>query len=283
MAAFPVAGLKMIRTLRRALRMPVVVVHVAIGVAVVVSAAAWDRWRGCGLHQGVARRMQVFWSRSTLRLLGVRLHREGVSPAPPPALVVSNHLSWMDILVIAGHWPVSFVSKSEVRKWPGIGPAATALGTLYIDRGARNASSQANTVMAERLSEGHYVVLFPEGTTSTGEGLLPFRPRLFQAALDTGAGVQPVTLCYRDAAGERSAAAPFINDESLLGHVWRLAGEPRTDCHVHVCPAIPVDGQRRRELAAASRSAMASALGLPEGHGNRDSGGQAEAPAEIEA
>lgn len=263
--------------------MPVVVLYVTVGVFFVVATAAWDRWRGYGLHQGVARRIQVFWSRSSLRLLGVRLHRDGPSLAPPPALVVSNHLSWMDILVIAGHWPVSFVSKSEVRKWPGIGLAATALGTLYIDRGARNASTQANTVMAERLSEGHYVVLFPEGTTSTGERLLPFRPRLFQAALDTGAAVQPVTLSYHNAAGERSAAAPFVNDESLLGHVWRLAGEPRTDCHVHVCTAIPVEGYRRRELAAASRSAMASALGLSEGDQTADSVGAREAPGEVEA
>lgn len=271
------------RFLRRALRMPVVVSHVLVGVVVVVAAAAWDRWRGHALHHGVARSMQVFWSRSVLRLLGARLHCQGASPAPPPALVVSNHLSWMDILVIAGQWPVSFVSKSEVRKWPGIGLAATALGTLYIDRGARNASAQANAVMAERLSEGHYVVLFPEGTTSIGEGLLPFRPRLFQAALDTDATVQPVTLRYRDANGERSAAAPFVRDEPLMRHVWRLAGEPRTDCYVDVCRAIPVAGQLRRELAAASRSAMASALGLPEGDRGRNSSGQHEAAAEAEA
>lgn len=262
------------RTLRRLIRIPVLFVHVVVGVTAIVWATGWDRLRGNRLHQGLARRMQIFWSRSICRILGVRLHVHGETMAEPPALVVSNHLSWLDILVITAYWPVSFLSKSEVRSWPGIGSAATALGTLYIDRGARNASAQANEVMARRLREGHNVVLFPEGTTSYGRELLPFRPRLFQAALDAGVPIQPVTLLYLDASGEPSVHAPFINEEKLVSHVMRLAGEPRTDCHVHVCPMIPVEGQRRRDLAAASRAVMARALELPEAGGADASGGQ---------
>lgn len=250
------------RTLRRVIRIPLLFAHVILGVGAILAAARWDRLRGHPLHGGQARRMQRFWSWSICRMLGVRLHVGGGAMAPAPALLVSNHLSWLDILVTTAHWPVSFLSKSEVRSWPGIGAAATALGTLYIERGARNASAQAVAVMTQRLREGHRVVLFPEGTTSPGRELLPFRPRLYQAALEAGVPVQPMTLLYLDEHGDVSACAPFVNDEGLLSHVIRLAGERRTDCHVHVCEPLPAAEQGRSDLARRSREAMCHALGL---------------------
>ena len=250
------------RTLRRTIRIPLLLMHVIAGVVAILLATGWDRLRGHPLHGGLARSMQKFWSWSICRLLGVRLTLEGESMAPPPALLVSNHLSWLDILVITAYWPVSFLSKSEVRSWPGIGAAATALGTLYIERGARNASGQATQVMTERLKEGHRVVFFPEGTTSAGRGMLPFRPRLYQAALDAQAPVQPVVLLYLDDSGDVSANAPFVDDEGLLSHVVRLAGERRTDCRVRACEPVPVDGMRRSDLARHSRARMLEALGL---------------------
>ncbi len=250
------------RTLRRTIRIPLLLIHVIAGVVVILLATGCDRLRGHPLHGGLARSMQKFWSWSICRLLGVRLTLEGQSMASPPALLVSNHLSWLDILVITAYWPVSFLSKSEVRSWPGIGAAATALGTLYIERGARNASGQATQVMTERLKEGHRVVFFPEGTTSAGRGMLPFRPRLYQAALDAQAPVQPVVLLYLDDSGDVSANAPFVDDEGLLSHVVRLAGERRTDCRVRACEPVPVDGMRRSDLARHSRARMLEALGL---------------------
>lgn len=255
------------RTVRRIVRIPLLFVHVTVGILMILAATGWDRLLKRPLHQGAARRMQVFWCWSICRLLGVRIHVHGVPAVEPPALVVSNHLSWLDILVISTLWPVSFLSKSEVRAWPGIGPVATALGTLYIERGARNASGQANEIMAARLTEGHRVIFFPEGTTSGGGELLPFRPRLYQAALDAGAPVQPLTLSYLNRDGELSDAAPFVNDDPLLRHVIRLAGEPRTDCRVYVCSAIDVEGRKRSELSALSRAAMANALGLQDAGG----------------
>ncbi len=255
------------RTLRRLVRIPLLFVHVSLGVVVILAATGWDRLRRRPLHEGLARGMQVFWCWSICRLLGVRIHVQGAPAVEPPALFVSNHLSWLDILVISARWPVSFLSKSEVRAWPGIGAVATALGTLYIERGARNASGQANAVMAQRLNEGYRVIFFPEGTTSPGGELLPFRPRLYQAALDAEAPVQPVTLLYRNAEGELSDAAPFVNNDPLIRHVVRLAGEPRTDCRVYVCNAIDVEGRKRSELSALSRAAMANALGLQDAAG----------------
>ncbi|SEO81676.1 lysophospholipid acyltransferase family protein [Aquisalimonas asiatica] len=269
------------RTLRRFVRIPLLFVHVVVGVVVILAATGWDRLRRRSLHQGLARRMQVFWCWSICRLLGVRIHVHGVPAVDPPALFVSNHLSWLDILVISTQWPVSFLSKSEVRAWPGIGAVATALGTLYIERGARNASGQANAVMAQRLSEGYRVIFFPEGTTSGGSELLPFRPRLYQAALDAGAPVQPLALCYLNRDGALSDAAPFVNNDPLLRHVIRLAGEPRTDCRINVCSAIDVEGRRRSELSALSRAAMANALGLQDAAGTGNGRASREARAEA--
>ena len=250
------------RTLRRIIRIPLLLIHVIVGIVAILLGTAWDRLRGHRLHGGVARSMQKFWSWSICRLLGVRLAVEGQPMTPPPALLVSNHLSWLDILVITAYWPVSFLSKSEVRSWPGIGAAATALGTLYIERGARNASGQATQVMAERLQEGHRVVFFPEGTTSAGREMLPFRPRLYQAALDAQAPVQPIVLLYLDDSGDVSANAPFVDDEGLLSHVVRLAGERFTDCRIRVCDPVPVEDMRRSDLARHSRARMLEALGL---------------------
>ncbi len=251
------------RTFRRITRIPLLLVHVILGVVAILLAAAWDRLRGNPLHGGAARQMQKFWSWSICRLLGVRLSVEGPNLLPPPALIVSNHLSWLDILVITAYWPVSFLSKAEVRSWPGIGAAASALGTLYIERGGRNASGVATEVMVQRLKEGHHVVFFPEGTTSPGREMLPFRPRLYQAALEARVPVQPLVLLYLDASGDVSANAPFVDNEGLLPHVWRLAGESRTECVIRVCEPIEVEGMRRSDLSQQSRALMLDALGLP--------------------
>ena len=272
------------RTIRRCIRIPLLLVNVTIAVLAILAATGWDRLRGRPLHAGMARSAQVFACWSLCRLLGVRIRVEGVPVVEPPVLLVCNHQSWLDILVVSAQWPVSFLSKSEVRSWPGIGPAASALGTLYIERGASNASGRATALMAERLAEGHRVIFFPEGTTNAGRELLPFRPRLYQAAIDAGAPIQPITLLYLDHTGELSSNAPFVDDEGLLRHVIRLAGEPHTVCRIYACEAIDVQGRRRSELAAMSRAAMAQSLGLPQEDARRKrTSGGAEAQARLRA
>ncbi len=260
------------RHLRRIVRLPLLLIHVTIGVVVIALAVLLDRLLGKRLHHGLARRMQAFWCRSICRLMGVRMQLSGQAMAAPPVLLVANHLSWLDILVVAANWKVSFLSKSEVRSWPGIGLVATGLGTLYIERGQRDASGNAMRAMAQRLREGHRVLFFPEGTTSPGNNLLPFRPRLFQAAIDAGVPVQPITIRYLEANDEPNAVAPFVDDEGLLSHVMRLSAEPGMRAVLEVGEPVDSRGRGRNELALLCREQMAEALNPSEPHEEQAAG-----------
>ncbi len=258
------------RSLRRAVRLPLLIIHVALGCVVISLAVLVDRLLSKPLHHGVARRMQAFWCRSICTLMGVRIQLAGQPMAAPPVLLAANHLSWLDILVVAAHWRVCFLSKSEVRSWPGIGLVATGLGTLYIERGRRDASGDAMRAMVQRMREGHRVLFFPEGTTSPGLNLLPFRPRLFQAAIDAGVAVQPLAIRYLDHTDQPHAVAPFVDDEGLLSHVWRLSAEPAMRAVLE--PGYPVDsaGKGRNELALLCREQMAEALNPSLPHDDED-------------
>lgn len=134
--------------------------------------------------------------RLSLALVGIRLARSGRFD-PAAQVVVANHASWLDILVLNALGPMTFVSKSEVAGWAGIGPLARAAGTLFIDRDRKQARHQ-EAVIRHRLAEGQRLTLFPEGTSTDGLRVLPFKPTLFAAlfAKDRHTRVQPVSIRY---------------------------------------------------------------------------------------
>ena len=247
---------------RQILFLAVVFVHVVIGVLWIRGGLLWDRLRGRAMHTGASRRAQVAWCRQNLRLFGVRIEVRGEPLVPAPAMIVSNHISWLDILALATVMPVGFVSKSEIRNWPLVGATATGLGTLYIERGRRGAAEATINLLSNRMAQGRRVLLFVEGTTGDGAQLLRFRPRLMQAAVDSEVPVQPVTLAYRDASGGLSAAAPFIGDDTMLQHVYRLAASGPMTVTIHLGEPIESTGRSRSELALLCREQMTEFLGL---------------------
>ncbi len=249
--------------MRQILFLGVVLVHVVIGVLWIRCGLLWDRLRGRAMHTGASRRAQVAWCRQNLRLFGIRVELRGEPLVPAPAMIVSNHISWLDILALATVMPVGFLSKSEIRDWPLVGATATGLGTMYIERGRRGAAEATIDLLSERMAQGQRVLLFVEGTTGDGTQLLPFRPRLMQAAVNSGAPVQPVTLSYRDADGGLSAAAPFIGDDMMLPHVYRLAASGPITVTIHLGEPIDSAGRSRSELALLCREQMTEFLGLP--------------------
>lgn len=167
------------------------------------------------------------WAERMLNLLGISLTVQGTPPAHGPMLVICNHLSWLDILAIHAARHVRFVSKSVVRHWPLIGPMSTAAGTLYIERERRRDAVRVVHHMTEALRKGDVIAVFPEGTTSDGHGLLPFHANLLQAAISSGAPVQPAALRFADAAtGETSYAPRYIGDDNLLTSVWNTLKAP---------------------------------------------------------
>ena len=196
------------------------------------------------------------WARSMLGHLGVELQLGGTPPPTGPMLLVANHISWLDILVLHAARHCRFVSKSEVKHWPLVGLLATAGGTLYIERESRRDAMRVVHHMAQALRDGDILAVFPEGTTGDGTAVLPFHANLLQAAISAQAPVQPVLLQFvDDRTGTPSQAMSYIGDDSLVGSLWRtLCAPPLRALVLYGVPQYAGDRDRRtwaRELHAA--------------------------------
>jgi 1-acyl-sn-glycerol-3-phosphate acyltransferase len=200
--------------------------------------------------------LTAWWMRQLLGVLRVRVRCSGAPPAPD-GLVVANHVSWLDIAVIASLLPGRFVAKSEVRDWPLIGALAAAAGSYFIRRGS-NATQKLSDRMEQRLRAGGRIVLFPEGTTTAGDSVRRFHPRLFAAAANTSATIQPLALRYGRAPDGRNVA-PFVGDDAFLPHLLQLLGLPGLDVQVVLAPAFTAN-EERGALARKARAAVTEAL-----------------------
>ncbi len=179
-------------------------------------------------------------------------------------LLLSNHVSWLDIFAIDALAPASFAAKAEIASWPLAGTLVARAGTVFVERGRRHAVHGVIQRMGEKLAAGLRAAVFPEGTTSDGQRLLPFHGNLVQSALNVGVPIVPVGLRYVDPDGEPSHAAAFVGDTTFLASVWRITAHPKLIVEVHVMPAIePAPGLTRQHVAREARAAIAARLGLP--------------------
>jgi 1-acyl-sn-glycerol-3-phosphate acyltransferase len=197
------------------------------------------------------------WAQKMLELLGIRLELHGHPPASGPMLLVANHISWLDILVMHAARHCRFVSKSDVKHWPLIGTLATGGGTLYIERDKRRDAMRVVHHMAESLRAGDIVAVFPEGTTGDGVTLLPFHGNLIQAAISAHAPVLPVALRFVDRATGRDSDGPlYLGNDTLLDSLWRtLAGRPFV-AHLRFGEPQVANGRDRRGWAQDLRGAI---------------------------
>lgn len=234
--------------------------HILWGVVV---AGLMFPWLPARARDGLLR----FWARILLAAMGVRLETGGTPPAwgrsaPVGALLLLNHISWIDVFVVAAVVPARFVAKREIRDWPLLGWLSQAVGTLFIERGRRHAVAHVNRHVVERLRAGQCVGIFPEGTTTDGTTLLPFHSNLVQAALGAGAPVVPVALQYWQDA-EPSPAAAYVGDMNLAESIVRILIAPRLRVAVRFLPAVPVEsGMTRQAIARHARQAISAALEL---------------------
>ncbi len=197
------------------------------------------------------------WAQGLLRVLGLTLQVRGEPVALGPALIVANHISWLDILALHAGRHCRFVAKSDVHHWPLIGRMATGAGTLYIERESRRDALRVVHHMADSLRAGQVLAVFPEGTTSDGVSLLPFHANLLQAAIAADAPVQPVALGYIDrATGQRSLAPLYIGDDTLVGSVWRTLISAPITVTLHYGVPQTCDGRDRRVWAVDLRAAI---------------------------
>ena len=188
-------------------------------------------------------------ARALLASLGVRLRSRGPA-VRPGSLLVANHVSWLDIVVLMAHHPVRLVAKREVRDWPGIGTLAAVSGAIFLDRSRPKALPATVAQVAAALRAGRPVAVFPEGTTFCGPERGRFRPAVFQAAVDAGAPIVPVSLTYS------STAAAFVGDDTLWSSVVRVARLRQLTVTLVTAPALhPESGADRRQLARVAQLA----------------------------
>lgn len=197
------------------------------------------------------------WALVLLARLAIKLIVIGKPPAQGPLLLAANHISWLDIVVMHAARHCRFVSKADVQRWPLIGTLATGAGTLFIERESRRDAMRVVQHMAERLQAGDILAVFPEGTTSDGVSLLPFHANLFQAAIAANAPVLPVALRFADAAtGVHSLAPCYINDDTLMGSIWRTLTSPPLCAVLIFGEPQSAEGRDRRAWAADLRTAV---------------------------
>jgi 1-acyl-sn-glycerol-3-phosphate acyltransferase len=235
------------------------------------------RWTRTCVHvlAGVATTMVVFplvsetrkrrlvkrWSARLLRILKVEARVDGELAAPGGnVLVVANHISWLDIFVLNAHHPVRFVAKAELAKWPVVSRMIRGAGTVFIERERRRDTHRVNHQMARVLGGGDVVAIFPEGTTTYGTEVLPFKSSLLQPIVEAEGHVQPVAIRYRTLDGEIAMAPTYVGDTSFAASFWAVCGERRLTVELTARPALPARAKHRRELARAAEASIRRAL-----------------------
>ena len=244
-------------TLRRLVRFVYLLLLILLGV--LLTLALWVPRRLGLVSMDAVLRVAGWWFRRILGSLGARVRVEG-EISQRAGMWISNHISWLDIVVIGSRAPVHFVSKSEVARWPVIGFLARESGTLFLRRGA-NESGQLVRAMSQRIQEGHGVLFFPEGTTGPGNYLRRFHPRLFAAAIELDQPVVPLAIRY-DSEQQPHPAVPYLDDQNLLANLWHVLGEKRLNITLFAPEPIVDIGNQRRELAERSREVIRASLGL---------------------
>jgi 1-acyl-sn-glycerol-3-phosphate acyltransferase len=241
--------------LHRLWRVPRMLVHLVRGLCTI-----WFVFPKLDAHARHARIRG--WSRRLLHLMSIDIRMTGTL-GHPNVIVVANHVSWLDIFALHAVGPVRFIAKAEIARWPVLGRLVAGVGTLFIERARRHDTHRVNQQVAKALAAGDIVAVFPEGTTTDGSTLLPFKGSLLQPIVDAAGAVQPVAIRYRTYDGERSTAPAYTDDTTFFGSFWRVCGETRLVVDMVAGAPLPATGKHRRELAREAEETIRSALDAP--------------------
>ncbi len=202
------------------------------------------------------------WSRQLLRMLRVSTRIEGLPEGDLPGnlLIVANHISWLDIFVLHAVRPSRFIAKAEVRRWPVLGHLVAGCGTLFLDRGRRKDAHRINEQARSALAAGDTIAIFPEGTTSDGRSVLPFRSSLLQPIVDAGGHLQPVAIRYLGPGGIHNDAPAYVGETTFLDSFWRVLGERRLVVELTFGPQLATNARHRGELSRQAEAIIRRAL-----------------------
>lgn len=209
------------------------------------------------------------WAKLGAYCLGLEVDLEGGLPTPG-SLVVANHQGYLDVLALGSLFPCIFVARHDMRRWPLFGQLAASGATIFLNRENKRAGFRGVGLVREALAVGATVIAFPEGTSTDGTGLLPFRTGVFQAAIDAGAPVVPVGIRYLSLDGkpldaEAHKLVGWFQGEPFLRHLLRLGSHRQVRVAVKLGGPLLSSREERRQLAARAELAVYELLEIPPG------------------
>lgn len=217
------------------------------------------RWGANWFYTKQGARSVQKWFKQGSRILGLKIQLSG-SSSLHSSILVSNHISWLDIVAIAASSPVTFVSKSDLASWPIVGILAKSSGTVFIKRGSLFSMHQTMNQLVDILELDRSIIFFPEGTTTRGENVKKFNSGLFETAYKSSSPVQPVTISYyRDCLPDRDTA-PYVDDDHFLKHLWTHLFRGKLHVQIDFLDEIQPKKHSRRFLADICHSRITEVL-----------------------
>ncbi len=212
----------------------------------------------CSVNKAKSRRdaLKTHWLKRFSAILNLSITKEGELPGQG-ALLVSNHISWLDIIVIGQYLPAYFVAKSDILSWPVIGYLSKQGGTVFIRRGDKKHIKATSEKMVWILKQNSNIIAFPEGTTTQGDKVLSFHASLFQPALLTRSAIQPVALQYQGIAKEH---APFVGDDDFIPHLIKMLSLDKIEVRVCFLPVINSSGRDRLSVGSEARDMISEEI-----------------------
>jgi len=214
-----------------------------LNLAFIPVGAVVSLWPGYGSRMRIRAACMQGWAKISCSILGIKVSTSGVPLSQRGALIVANHCSYIDILVLGSMVPAAFVAKNEISSWFPVGLLARMAGTVFVNRNSRMSAGHSMAEIEQCLSSGTNVILFPEGTTNNGRDLLDFKSSFFQIPAENCRQVVPVSISYVRVNCHRTSLPPediiaWYGDMALLPHVWKLLGT--LQIHVHIRGHEPI-------------------------------------------
>lgn len=189
-------------------------------------------------------RVYLAWKKSILFVLNIRVSTEGEAPTEP-GIIMANHRSYVDVALTPSNKPFVIVAKKSVGSWPLVGWGGKAISTIWVDRDSKDSRQETRRQMKDRLEKGGSVLVFPEGTTSVGPGILELKPGMFHTCAQGGFTIHPFAIEYEN------PKIAWVGDDLFLPHFVRHFGKPRIRVKVKYGPSLTNgDGDVLKEKTA---------------------------------
>jgi 1-acyl-sn-glycerol-3-phosphate acyltransferase len=203
-----------------------------------------------------------WWSAKLLQILNISLIIDANDPIRilTQGMVVTNHISWLDVFVLNAVFPMRFVAKAEVQKWPVIGWLCIRAQTLFIERGSARAAARMNQILEAQLREGECLAVFPEGTSTDGRQVAHFHASLLQPAIDAEVYVYPIVIRYQNQQGELTTEAAYIDDMSFAESLRAILKMPAMQVQLTSTTPLQANQFDRRNLSQQAEQQIARTL-----------------------